>query len=110
MVYHGLSSICQLVVHRCLTTRRVCFVMPRCADDGRRSSSGGNTDASVVNGASPVRELRCSDDEQCEFGFANSDVLMMNSASSICELGCSVAAVLSILWIIADSVDILADL
>jgi hypothetical protein len=40
----------------------------------------------------------------------NSDVLIINSASSVCELGCSVPTVCNILWIIADSVDILADL
>jgi hypothetical protein len=78
MVYHGLSSICQLEVHRCLTTRRVWFVTPRCADDGRGSSSGGNTNTSVqvrfvntdvliMNSASSIRELRCFDDEQCVF-------------------------------------------
>jgi hypothetical protein len=99
-------SICQLEVHRCLTTRRVCFVTPRCVDDGRGSSSGGNTDASVrsrfvstdvliMNSASSIRELRCVDDEQ---------------SCSIRELECSVAAVCKILWIIADSVDMLADL
>jgi hypothetical protein len=69
MVYHGLTSICQLEVHRCLTTSRVFFIWRGVPNKGRGSSSDGNTDASVVNIASSVCELGYFDGEQCEFGL-----------------------------------------
>jgi hypothetical protein len=109
VIYRGSSSIGHTEKHRWSITGWVRFVNSRCTDVWPRGefASGGNTnilvrvrfvntDVLIMNSASSIRELRCFDDEQY--------------ACSIRELECSVAAVFKILWIIADSVDIPADL